>query len=484
MTTPAPDPGWLNHLREAAAMKLTMQAARASGFQAYFDNTAGIIALLDTRERETFRTFLAESGCNWAELVVNAVAERLKVVGFRFGSEADNAAAWTLWQASQMDSDSRLVHSDALVMGSSFALVQPDDDNPTGVSITAESPYQATVLYEPGNRRRRVAGYKRFGAEVNYGMNDWTWQTGTLQAGTVTEVLITPDWIVTWWPGAPMDEPELAPNPAGVVGMVELVPQPRTLGPPRAELEPVTTIIDRINTTVFTRMVSSDYGAFRQVWATGVKIARDVIKGADGTSTVVVERPFDIGANRLLASEDPASRFGSFAESTLTGYLASVEQDVVHLAAISRTPAHYLMGKMINLAADAIKAAEVGLVAKCEDRATHLGEGWEEVMRIALGLTGSAAAANIEAETVWADFETRSEGQRVDALVKMAALGVPTPVLWQRWGATPQEVEAWQAMREAEGLPGVPPPTTAVPGAQPPVPPVPLPAPEEPQPTP
>ena len=117
-----------------------------------------MIALLDTEERQTFRTFLNEAGANWCELVVNAVAERLQVVGFRFGDDAASEAAWTIWQASQMDADSELVQTDALVMGSSFVLVQPDDDNATGVSITAESPLEATVLYQPGNRRRRSPG--------------------------------------------------------------------------------------------------------------------------------------------------------------------------------------------------------------------------------------------------------------------------------------------------------------------------------------
>jgi hypothetical protein len=463
----------LNQLREAAARKLSTQSARAASFAAYHENTAGIVALLDTAEREVFRTFLAESGCNWAELIVNAVAERLHVVGFRFGAEADNALAWTLWQANSMDADSELVQTDALVMGSSFLLVQPDETNPTGVSITPESPYQATVLYEPGNRRRRMAGYKRYGAATDYALNDWAIvNQGQLTAGQVVEVLVTPDEIVTWWPDAG-DRPQVDPNPVGAVSMVEVIPQPRTLGAPRCEFEPVTSIIDRINTSTFNLMVSADYGAFRQIWASGIKIARQVITSEDGTETQVAVRPFDIGANRLLASENPDARFGSFAEALLTGYLSSIEQDVVHLAAITQTPAHYLMGKMINLAADAIKAAEVGLVSKTRRRSVHIGEAYEEAMRLALGIVGSPAATNIEAEVIWADMETRSEGQLVDALVKMSTLRVPEAVLWAKWGASPQEIEQWTAMNAAS------PPPPPVPAPVPAPPPVPEPEPAE-----
>lgn len=436
----------IDDLRAACAARLDQQAGRARTYQQYYEGEQGVIALLDTEERRTFQTFLKEAGANWCELIVNAVAERLQVVGFRFGDDAASEAAWTIWQASQMDADAELVQGDALVMGSSFVLVQPDEDNPTGVAITAESPLQATVLYQPGNRRRRIAGYKRFAEVPGEPHRD-------------IEVLITPEQIVTWspWETGPLIEP----NPAGTVGLIELVPQPRTVGWPRSELAPALAIQDRIQTILFNRCVAMDYGAFRQIWATGIKIARDVIKADDGTQAVKVVRPFDIGSNRLLTNENQDGRFGAFTESTLGGYLASVEQDVTMLAAITQTPAHYLTGHLVNLSADAIKAAETGLVAKVRRRSLHIGEGFEEAMRLALQLVGNPAATDVAAEVIWADFETRSEGQRVDALVKMATLGVPRRVLWQRWGATPQEIDRWEGMLAEQQAPAEPEGATA-----------------------
>jgi hypothetical protein len=76
-------------------------------------------------------------------------------------------------------------------------------------------------------------------------------------------------------------------------------------------------------------------------------------------------------------------------------------------------------------------------------------------MRIALTLVGSPAAANQASEVVWADFETRSTGQLTDSLVKMRSLGVPLQVLWERYGATPAEVERWTALRAAEVAAGL-----------------------------
>ena len=441
MSIPLTESDDLTALRDEASRKLLDQQWRSTELQGYFDGDIPVLALMNTEERRAFRAFLRESGANWCELIVNAVAERLQVTGFRFTGD-DDGTAWRIWQASHMDADAELVQTDALVTGQAFMLVQPDDDNPTGVAITPESPMEACVLYEPGDRRTRRAGYKRY----------------ELDEGGALEILILPDVIATWEPDSG-GVPQIEANPAGEVGLVEIVPQPRTYGDPRSELTPALVIQDRINTLIFNRLVSADYGAFRQIWATGIRLARQVAKEAkngdakaeDGKPAPArVAKPFELGVNRLLANEDPAGRFGSFPESELRGYLSSVEQDVNMLAAITQTPPHYLLGQMVNLSADAIKASEAGLVAKVRRRALHIGEGHEETMRTGLRMIGHPAAADVSAEVVWRDFETRSEGQLVDALVKMRTLGVPLEVLWERWGASPQEIARWKQLAAEE----------------------------------
>jgi len=429
----------LRDWRAAGERKLDWQAARAARYFSYYDGESLVPAMLDTVERQTFRQFLQIARAPWCELVVNAVAERLQVVGFQFGGGSDRA--WLIWQASGMDADGELAQTDALITGQAPVLVQPDDDNPTGVSITGESPRQACVLYQPGDRRKRAAAYKRFEDEGHH----------------TTEVVILPDVIATW-NGDSQGDPIVEDNPAGVVTMIELIPQPRTWGAPRSELKSALDLQDRLNIQLFNRLVALDYSAFRQIWATGVKMAREVLTdsegqpetGADGKPKVRLIPPYQVGANRLLANEDPQGRFGSIPESTLAGYLAAVEQDIQQLAAITQTPPYYLQGTVANLSADAIKAAEAGLVAKVNRRALHIGEAWEEVIRLALQLVGDPAAAEVAGEVVWADIETRSEAQRVDALTKMATLGVPTQVLWERWGASPQDVRRWRQLAAEE----------------------------------
>jgi hypothetical protein len=428
-----PELEYLNWWRSRASTKLDWQADRFRRYAEYFDGEQEVPSVrMSSEERDVFRNFRRLAHANWTELIVNAVNERLKIVGFRVLGGA--GPAWEIWEASGMDADAELVNRDGLVGGSGFAFVQQGEER---VEITAESPEECVVLYEPGSRRRRAAGFKRFATE-----GDW-WEVR--QDGR-EEWLILPEVIAIW--RGPEEEPELVDNPSGVIGLVELNPQPRTKGAPRSELKSAIPIQDRVDTILWNRLVALDYSAFRQVWASGVKLAREVIGQNEqtGEPEVKLRPPFDIGPNRLLIAEDPAARFGAIPESALGGYLAAVEQDIETLAAITQTPSHYLLGKMVNLSADAIMAAEAGLVAKVSTRAAHLGEGWEEVIRTALHLAAEPGAADPELEVIWADFATRSEGQRVDALVKMATLGVPQEVLWEKWGASPQEVARWRQL--------------------------------------
>lgn len=419
---------------------------------------------------DAYRRLLNSARTNWCRLVVDAVAERLRVVGFRFGGTSTEDGdlsggddAWLLWQANGMDAAHEMAQNDALVCASSFVSVWPDDESPVGVRISIEHPLQTIVAYEPGERRRRIAAIKTFVdpiARLRYATlitadGWWQWtrpvSPGEDEHGDRGKIsLVTgPD---SW---ALSDEGE---NTLGDVPIVELRPWPRTLGPGWSEIDGgVIDIQDRINTTILNRMMATEYAAFRQKYATGLVLPtqRDPVTGepiADAAGNPVPVAPFDSAVDRLWVAEDPGVKFGEFSESDLSGYIRAVEADVSHLAAITHTPPHYLLGQIINASGDALKAAEAGLVSKVRFRSAHLGEAWEEVIRLAFAAIGDARATDFQAETVWADFETRSEAEHVDALVKLGSIGVPNEVLWEKAGASPQEVQRWVILAGSEAL--------------------------------
>jgi hypothetical protein len=87
-------------------------------------------------------------------------------------------------------------------------------------------------------------------------------------------------------------------------------------------------------------------------------------------------------------------------------------------------------------------------------------------MRLAFAYRGDTIRAEaVDVETIWADPEARSEGELVDALVKMRqSLGVPLTEVWRRYGATPQEIARWA---DLIGLPLREDPANPVTGAAP-----------------
>jgi hypothetical protein len=386
---------------------------------------------LHEKARAPFRRLLRMSRANYMELVVDALVGRLEVAGFQSDAEgSSDQAAWALWQDNNLDSGSQLAFLEAAIRGNAYMLVSPPDGR-RGFRITPEHPTQVITESRPGEPGELAAALKLW-------MDDWTgrlcctvYLPGNIYKFDAPELKVgeKPRWERREVAG----EDWGGKNVLGDVPFGELANRPRMLKPGASELRSVTGIQDRINKTIADRMMTQEYAAFPQKWVTGMEIPVDE-NGQD------VE-PFDVAVNKILMAEESGAKFGQFAAADLTGYLKGKEADVHDIAAITSTPPHYLLGSMVNLSAEALKAAEAGLIHKIYQRRRFLEEGLERTMRL-------AGIASSDARIVWKSPEWRTEGELVDALVKMSSLGVPREVLWERWGATPQEIERWRRMNE------------------------------------
>jgi hypothetical protein len=89
----------------------------------------------------------------------------------------------------------------------------------------------------------------------------------------------------------------------------------------------------------------------------------------------------------------------------LDGFISAHENDVTSLAALSQTPAHEMLGKMANLSAEALAAAEASLTRKVVERRHTLGEAHEQALRLSAHIMGETEAArDYAAEVRWADI--------------------------------------------------------------------------------
>jgi hypothetical protein len=111
-------------------------------------------------------------------------------------------------------------------------------------------------------------------------------------------------------------------------------------------------------------------------------------------------------------------------------------------------------GQIVNASGDALKAAETGLVCKVRDKMDPFGEAHEEAMRLGFKSIdpNDPRAEAFDAETIWRDPESRSQAELADSLVKLASIGVPQEVLWEKYGFSPQEIDRMKAIQEEERL--------------------------------
>jgi hypothetical protein len=243
------------------------------------------------------------------------------------------------------------------------------------------------------------------------------------------------------------------------VPLVPLVNKPQLDSEGRSEIASIIPLNDAINKLVADMLIASEFGSYRQRWATGIEVPIDEETGQE-------LEPFKAAVDRLWIARGSGDinnppKFGEFEQTDLSSFTTAVELLVQHVASESRTPYHYFMqhgGQPPS--GESLKSSETGLVAKTTRKQRLLGEGWEEVISLAFRQIGdSEKAAILDSETMWRDPESRTEAEHVDALIKMASLGVPHEILWEKWGATPVEIGRWNriiAAKNAAAEPAAP----------------------------
>jgi hypothetical protein len=440
----------------------------------YYDG-AHNLAFASEKFLEAFGGLFRAFSDNWCGVVVDAVEERLNVTGFRVpepsgGAKADSDAK-RIWEDNELDLQAQLAHTDALVQGASYVTVwYRDDSSAAPPEITVDSAVGTVVAYHPKFRRRRMAalrsycgddGYER--AELFLPGDVYVFRSRSKSSDSVDPLRRQ------WQPDTTLGNVDIdgrMPNPLGVVPVVELLNRPRLFRGPKvgwgahSEIASVMPLQDAVNKLVADLLTASEFAAYPQRWLTGYE------PDTDPETNAVRQPDFKAGAGRLWWLENPDSQFGQFTAADLSNFVKAVDMVIQHVASISRTPPHYLNASADRLSGESIKAAETGLVAKVRRRQGQFGAGWEEVMRIAGQIADTPLGKATSLETIWADPESRTEAEHVDATLKKQALGVPQRQLWEDLGYTPEQIERFEAMRLDEALLS-PPPLQAAPGTIP-----------------
>ena len=431
--------------RDRLEQRLHARWNRWAIYDAYFEGDHRL-QFATQRWNETFGKRFGKITDNFMPIVVDATTERLKVQGFRFGQEQEaDSAAWEIWQANQLDSQSEMAHTEAVKLGEAYWLVEPPMSEGAAPRITAEHPSQVIVAHVPGDRRRRMAAFKKWIGEDGYAYC----------------VLYTPDFIYKWESEKELSEGGMrggevqwverqsdpgGRNPLGVVPVVPLPNNPSLLRGGKSDIAEVIDLQDAINKVLSDMMIGSEYQAFPQRVLTGVEIPRD-------------ENGQPLRAQALKAAQDRVWTFANenakateFSAADLSNYIRAKDSLLSDLAAQTRLPPQYIKGEITNASADALKMAETGLVSRTRKKMPAFGAAHVEAIQLAFLSTGDEERARqIIGDTIWVDPEARSHAQVVDAAVKQIQIGVPNEILWEKIGYTPQEIERMRTL-DAQNL--------------------------------
>jgi hypothetical protein len=444
---------WRDHL----VYKLDRRWAEWSVFDAYYEGDQ-TLAFMTRKFRDAYGGLFKELTDNYMPLVVESVAERFEVQGFRFGDEEDaDDDAWGIWQANGMDAASDMVHTEAVKLGCAYWMVQPNGELPR---ITAEHPSQVIVAHGPGDRRVRLAALKKWAdGEFIY--------ANVYLPDRVTKYRTTARALRVEREDRKWETIGAFSNPLSEVPIIEVPYNPSMLRGGRSELAggPMR-IQDGINKLLADMFIGSEYQAYPQRVLLGVDAPRDE------TGAVIPNAELKASQSRLWMFPNEQAKAFEFSASDLKAFREGMDGLIGDLAATKRIPIYYFRPQAIsNISAEALIGLDAGLVAKSNKQRRHIEESHEDTMRLsfkAIDPTDERASLT-SAETIWRNTENRSQAQVTDAAVKKSAIGVPWEQLMEDLGYSPQQIDRMAAQREADALltQTLAPPPPPVPNGQP-----------------
>ena len=420
----------MNDTLIALTRRLDEQQRVLSRLDSYAAGTQPL-AYLSADARQAIGAGFGHLSVNVPRVLVNSLAERLRVTGFHgIDVEAD-------WHRMDLDQYAGVVHREALTLGRSAVIVWADESGePTA---TPESAHRVAVQRDPATGRV-TAAVKR-------------WVAG----GHAHASLFLPDRVQLFTSKARVEDPAALPatgwnqtntldNPLGIVPVVPFIHTDR-LGDTdgRSCFEDAIPLVDALNKTLADLMVGSEYYARPRRWATGVELPED----SDGE----VVNPFTEGV-RMMIAENPDAKFGSLPAADLASYEAAVGVLTAQIKAVTGLPEHSL-GVRSNQppSADALRADEAGLTARAEAIQQSFGRSWEEVARLVHAVRHGSDPASLAPRVRWADPATRSEAQSADAVVKLFQSGLlPADYALARLGYSEDDIATIRAARRTEAL--------------------------------
>ncbi|PPK63514.1 phage portal protein [Actinokineospora auranticolor] len=406
----------LHHLRQ----RLAATTSRTRRMDTYYDGAQRLAALGLGLPPEMRRLQVV---VNWPRLVVDSLAERLDLEGFRLAGAAEtDERLWSWWQSNNLDDESGLAHLEALIAGRAYITVGPGDDGADAPVITPESARSMITDVDPRTRAVRSA------------LRLYTSGGG----GELSATLYLPDRTVyyersrTGWRAV-----DVIAHKLGRVPVVPIVNRAR-IGDRdgRSEMADVIGLTDAACRTMTNLQGAQELLAVPQRYVLGATRADFVNEAGEPIPA------WEAYIGRILALGNEDAKVGSFAAADLRNFVEVINAYARLVSALAGLPPHFLGLSTDNPpSADAIRSAETRLVKRAERRARAFGSAWEEAMRLGMLIVdGSIPAHAARLESIWRDPATPTYAAKADAVAKLVAAGIlPVAVAWEELGYSAEQ---------------------------------------------
>lgn len=372
------------------------------------------------------KPFMDMSHINVCRFVVRSSVQSLYLDGFRSADALNEDDVWSLWRRNGMASGQIGVNKSALSDGASYIVVLPGKPVAKMRGVSARS---MTAVYPHDDDQ----------------WADWALERVGTSKGSMWRLYDNENVYVL---GSEDSDPtrltyiEQSAHGMGVTPVVRLRDDHDLDGEIVGQVEPLMSLQDQIDATTFALLVAQHYGAHGK---------RYLIGWAAETREAAVDA---MASSIWSIDADPESvEVGEFSQINLDGYIESREATFRHVATLSQTPVHELLGSMANLSAEALVAARDSHNRMLAMFQTTLGEGYEQALRLAGQVEG--ISPDPSARVRWHDMESQSLSRIADAVGKLAeSVGVPRRALWEMLpNMTQDKIASWERMLEEEDDP-------------------------------
>lgn len=419
---------------------MAQRAEDISGHREYYDGEH------DTQLTERQRKYLQlkmgkEFNANYCPIVVDALAEKLIVTGFRIENPDQAELVWSWWNKSRMDHWQSVIHTAAVRDGDAYVMIEWDDKRmiPVYTFEPAWDGASGVIMHYSSKRQHARFASKRWrtgeGSQerLNLYLHD---KIGKFQrrAGDVGVDGAQTDW-------EQIEETDWTTSEGEPIGlpMVHFRNKDQGYNYGTSELRDVTPPQNALNKAIIDLVAAADTTAFRIYW----------MVGDDPTGLEVVPGSW-IYSLKPPQGEDSAA-IGHIPGEDLSKLIAFKDSLAIEIARVSRTPISYFQISKQRPREETLQQEEQGLVSKAKNRATTFGNSWEDAAVVAQNLWNSFGEPKdgeltqvdpeLEISTLWGDFETRNDLKMLQALKSKKELGIPEEFLWEEMGYSPKEIE-------------------------------------------